>query len=128
MTPATIPPEPKPNAWRIIAVAGLVEFALLAGLGWWPGATFPWAGLLIFAAAFTAYAVAATQVLHTQQRGHLYIWGVAILMRLVLLPLTPELSDDIYRYLWDGQVQLAGINPYRYAPAAAELARVTTVY
>jgi hypothetical protein len=127
MTPSTIPPEPKPNAWRIIAAAGLVELALLAGLGWWPGATFPWAGLLIFAAAFTAYAVAATQVLHTQ-RGRLYIWGVAILMRLVLLPLTPELSDDIYRYLWDGQVQLAGINPYRYAPAAAELAEVTTVY
>ena len=49
-------------------------------------------------------------------------------MRLVLLPLTPELSDDIYRYLWDGQVQLAGINPYRYAPTAIELSEIRTVY
>ena len=28
------------------------------------------------------------------------LWGVGILARLVLLPLAPELSDDIYRYLW----------------------------
>jgi hypothetical protein len=34
----------------------------------------------------------------------------------------PRSSDDLYRYLWDGRVQAAGINPYRYVPAAPELA------
>ena len=34
----------------------------------------------------------------------------------------PLLSTDIYRYVWDGRVQLAGINPYRYVPAADQLA------
>ncbi len=37
---------------------------------------------------------------------------------------TPPLSGDIHRYAWDGEVQLAGINPYRYAtddPALAFL-------
>jgi hypothetical protein len=29
----------------------------------------------------------------------------------------PLLSSDIYRYVWDGRVQAAGINPYRYFPA-----------
>ena len=29
----------------------------------------------------------------------------------------PVLSDDLYRYAWDGQVQAAGTNPYRYPPA-----------
>src|SRR3989449_7696837 len=29
----------------------------------------------------------------------------------------PLLSDDVYRYVWDGRVQAAGINPYRYIPA-----------
>ena len=29
----------------------------------------------------------------------------------------PFLSSDIYRYVWDGRVQAAGINPYRYVPA-----------
>ena len=119
----TYPSKP----WRVLVIAGVVELALLGGLGWWPGATFPWMGLLIFGGAFTAYAVGMSQVLRTQG-GHLYIWGIAIAMRLVLLPLTPELSDDIYRYLWDGQVQLAGINPYRYAPTAIELSEIRTVY
>ena len=127
MKTSSKPNQAKANAWRVLAVAGVVEIILLAGLGWWPGASFPWTGLLIFGAAFTAYAVAASQVLHTQ-RGHLYIWIVAIAMRLVLLPLTPELSDDIYRYLWDGQVQLAGINPYRYAPSATELSEIRVGY
>jgi hypothetical protein len=36
----------------------------------------------------------------------------------------PYLSDDIYRYVWDGRVQAAGINPYRYIPAAPELAQL----
>jgi alpha-1,6-mannosyltransferase len=46
----------------------------------------------------------------------------AISMRLALLFTEPTLSTDIYRYIWDGRVQAAGINPYRYVPAAPELA------
>ncbi|HJQ71498.1 MAG TPA: glycosyltransferase 87 family protein [Blastocatellia bacterium] len=34
---------------------------------------------------------------------------------------TPYLSSDVYRYIWDGRVQAAGINPYLYMPVAAEL-------
>ncbi len=34
------------------------------------------------------------------------------------------MSDDIYRYVWDGRVQAAGINPYRYIPADAALAQL----
>lgn len=41
---------------------------------------------------------------------------VALIPRLWLLPTAPALTDDIYRYRWDGKVQLAGIDPYRYAP------------
>ena len=29
---------------------------------------------------------------------------------------TPPLSTDVHRYAWDGRIQLAGINPYRYEP------------
>ncbi len=35
---------------------------------------------------------------------------------------TPPLSGDVHRYAWDGAVQLAGINPYRYAPTDPALA------
>lgn len=45
----------------------------------------------------------------------------ACLLRLPLLPLPPTLSDDTLRYLWDGKVARAGLNPYALPPAASEL-------
>jgi alpha-1,6-mannosyltransferase len=41
---------------------------------------------------------------------------VGLAMRAIVLP-SPPASSDIYRYIWDGRVQAAGINPYRYLPA-----------
>jgi alpha-1,6-mannosyltransferase len=38
-------------------------------------------------------------------------------LRVYVLLFDPLLSSDIYRYVWDGKVQAAGINPYRYMPA-----------
>ncbi len=54
----------------------------------------------------------------------------AVLFRLSILFAPPYLSDDIYRYIWDGRVQGAGINPYRYIPAAPELVQLRddTIY
>lgn len=45
---------------------------------------------------------------------------VGLAMRLILLPGTP-VSTDLFRYVWDGRVQGAGINPYLYLPADAAL-------
>ncbi len=45
----------------------------------------------------------------------------ALALRLLLLSMPPTLSDDIYRYRWDGRVQAAGRNPYAEPPAAAAL-------
>src|SRR5208337_192073 len=47
---------------------------------------------------------------------------LAAAMRLPLIVSTPFLSTDIFRYVWDGRVQAAGINPYRYIPDEPELA------
>ncbi|HXL25718.1 MAG TPA: glycosyltransferase 87 family protein, partial [Chthoniobacterales bacterium] len=45
------------------------------------------------------------------------------LFRLILVPLDPpRLSTDIYRYIWDGRLQGAGINPYLYLPVDPQLA------
>lgn len=45
----------------------------------------------------------------------------AVLLRIGALATPPYLSDDIYRYVWDGRVQAAGINPYRFVPQSPEL-------
>jgi alpha-1,6-mannosyltransferase len=47
------------------------------------------------------------------------VWSIltlGILARLVFHFDLPFLSQDIYRYLWDGQIQQLGINPYLYTP------------
>lgn len=44
----------------------------------------------------------------------LLLGGLAL--RLAALAGPPTLSDDLFRYAWDGHVQAAGIDPYRYPP------------
>ncbi|MCC6397834.1 MAG: glycosyltransferase family 39 protein [Bacteroidetes bacterium] len=76
-----------------------------------------------FIAASAAYLVLA-MVLHRKEISQRWLYGLlalGLLIRVVLLPLPPVGSDDMYRYLWEGKVQAAGINPYRYAPDAPEL-------
>ncbi len=42
---------------------------------------------------------------------------VALFLRLLALPLEPTLSDDAWRYLWDGRLLLEGASPYDGPPA-----------
>jgi len=51
----------------------------------------------------------------------LFILATAFILRLIVVGTTPFLSTDIYRYIWDGWVQAAGINPYRFIPDDAHL-------
>lgn len=112
-------------AWKILVPAGLVEIALLAAAGWWPGHAPAWLVLTLALLAFGAYGFAALHIKDALGGGFL-IWGVAILLRLVLIPLAPEMSGDVYRYLWDGHIQLNGMNPLRYTPADPALAGLRT--
>lgn len=52
------------------------------------------------------------------------VLGVAVLaiaMRVPVVFAPPYLSSDVYRYVWDGRVEAAGFNPYRYKPDAPQL-------
>jgi len=42
---------------------------------------------------------------------------VSLLLRLVLLFAFPKLSDDIFRFVWDGRLWLAGYNPFDHLPS-----------
>jgi alpha-1,6-mannosyltransferase len=77
-------------------------------------------------AAFVGLGIAATLLYFaacwlvlrapSARRAVWLVLGVAVVMRLVVLAAPPFLSTDLYRYIWDGRVQLAGIDPYRYIP------------
>ena len=46
----------------------------------------------------------------------------AVALRLAAITAVVPLSDDLYRYAWDGRVQASGTDPYRHPPTAPELA------
>jgi hypothetical protein len=85
--------------------------------------------LLVHAARFTAFyalagagfALLATAATSLPLRGAVV---AAVVLRVVFLPVMPSLSTDYHRYVWDGRVQLAGINPYKYRPYEHALDRV----
>ncbi|MGH7773999.1 MAG: hypothetical protein ACREQA_17385 [Candidatus Binatia bacterium] len=49
------------------------------------------------------------------------IFLFALLFRLPLITQSPVLSSDLYRYLWDGKVQVSGLNPYLFPPEDGHL-------
>jgi hypothetical protein len=110
--------------WQLVAVAAALTALTAAG----PTLHLTYGGWAL-TAIFSAGGVGIGLALHiadkaNQRRALLVILGGALLMRLGLLLVEPYLSTDIYRYVWDGRVQAAGINPYRYMPAAPELAHL----
>ncbi|MGZ3405421.1 MAG: hypothetical protein ACXVAN_03190 [Polyangia bacterium] len=79
--------------------------------------------LLLYVAAGLTWAAASMVVARVPaSRAQLVIVGlVALALRVPAWMAPPAHSDDVHRYLWDGRVERAGINPYRYAPDAVEL-------
>jgi hypothetical protein len=76
--------------------------------------------LVAFGAAFILYGLATLIALRVSaQPGRWFlpaIFGIALVFNLLLIFTPPTLSDDMYRYVWDGRVQAQGISPYLYAP------------
>ncbi|HYX44509.1 MAG TPA: hypothetical protein VE760_05650, partial [Acidimicrobiales bacterium] len=70
--------------------------------------------------AVWALGVACAQRLAARVALPALLVGAAV-VRLAALSGPPALSDDLYRYSWDGRVQSAGRSPYRYPPEAAAL-------
>jgi alpha-1,6-mannosyltransferase len=79
--------------------------------------------VIVFLAQGALYLAAVWLIVRGGQRPRLaFVLGVAALMRCGVLLAPPYLSDDLYRYVWDGRVAAAGINPYRYVPSDTHLA------
>lgn len=76
--------------------------------------------LALLCGALTIVAVRVAEAC-PERPALLLILVMALLIRLPLIAADPMLSDDVFRYVWDGRVQAAGVNPYRYVPAASEL-------
>ena len=86
-------------------------------------------GVSSFLAYFLIAALAYSTAVLRLKRDHLHIamvWLFAILFRVPLLLTIPSLSDDVFRYIWDGHLLNLGVNPYALPVNAALLDQYTT--
>jgi hypothetical protein len=103
--------------------------ATLSALVWWTvhpgGGATPAERTLVHAAAWVVFAAGVWLVrrLPSRRAAALIVIG-GIGLQVAALSAPPRTSTDAYRYVWDGRVQAAGIDPYRYVPAAPELAHL----
>jgi alpha-1,6-mannosyltransferase len=120
--------------WPLLALATCLLALSVAGAIWITALDDPDAGVIPLLQA-VPYAIAAWLIVGGRQSGAdsgralATILIVGLAMRCLVLPGTP-VSTDIFRYVWDGRVQGAGINPYLHLPADATLAglRDGTIY
>jgi len=114
------------DRWRgpgVMAIGGMLLLLTAAGL--WRQHLYDTDGFTVLAllqGAFYAAAVALSWRGGLSRRVLVSVLAVAALLRLAVLLAPPYLSDDVNRYVWDGRVEAAGINPYRYVPADPHLA------
>lgn len=111
--------------WRLAGLGFLLIGLCLAALALGDLRKHPYLFVLIFFTGFAVYAAACFLILQSANIDRLSLCGIFALaagMLGILVFTRPALSDDMYRYVWDGRVQAHGISPYRYPPNAPELA------
>ena len=109
-----MPAKPSGLTWLLLALLALA----MSSMAWWAAAPGTRAGFV--AAALAAGALCA----FLWKRGDVpmgLVIGFALVLRLAVFWLPPILSDDAYRYVWDGLVQAEGYNPYLHTPDSPEL-------
>jgi len=108
------------NGRRLLWLAAAIEsvLAIAAALHVDRDQTFPVYLALYLAMSLPWLAASYIAVRDRSSRGSdaALVVGVAAILRAIFLVTEPVLSDDVFRYVWDGRVQHAGINPYLYSP------------
>ncbi len=71
--------------------------------------------ILLYSSAFVVYVLWYRQTTNYNVINESL--AAAMLLRLSLLFYLPNLSDDFYRFVWDGRLSAQGINPFSYLPS-----------
>jgi alpha-1,6-mannosyltransferase len=112
-----------------IFACGILIFAALASVARFDARAHPGWFLGLMGMAALAYLVTIWHVAH-RPRGSARELAVCALLavawRVALFGAAPLVSDDAYRYVWDGRVQRFGLSPYETVPDDPALAHLHT--
>jgi len=117
MTTAVVAP-PSDSRWRLVLLGlGLIllqSLALALHDRW--DADYAFVAVALLGGA--VYLLAARVIVRFGQRAGILaiVVAFAVIFRLLLVGGSTIHSSDAYRYVWDGRVQAAGINPYHHIP------------
>ncbi|MCB0445563.1 MAG: mannosyltransferase, partial [Gelidibacter sp.] len=56
------------------------------------------------------------KIVQTNKANFKFLVALAVIFRVVFLFAIPNLSQDFYRFIWDGRMILEGFNPFLYTP------------
>lgn len=72
---------------------------------------------------FTLYAAVCFFSFHLIKKikSFYFLLGLSVVVRLIFIDSIPNLSQDFYRFIWDGSMQLGGNNPYLSTPSSFEV-------
>ncbi len=83
--------------------------------------------MYIFSAIFYSLFIVVSEKNKLKLNKNIF-WLFTIAIRIFVMFFPIGLSDDVYRYMWDGYVQHLGFNPYLYAPNSNYLSIYRTTW
>jgi len=114
---------------KAVFACGVVLFIVLTCVAWLDARAHAETFVCLMGVAAIAYVVAlwlvSRQAVATRRELCVCLL-LAVGWRLMLLGAAPLVSDDVFRYLWDGRVQQHGLNPYETVPSDPSLALLHT--
>jgi hypothetical protein len=114
----------RPRGWLLVLCGGLLSLCVAdwSFTGGQTGRVASHVGLYLV--AFAAYVGGLWSARGLSAAGLRAALVVSVIWRLALVSAAPLISDDIYRYVWEGRIQLHGGNPYAWGdrPSAEQWA------
>ena len=81
----------------------------------------------LYTALFFTTCLFIKKILPKSRDNFWFLAGLGIIFRLTFILAIPNLSQDFYRFLWDGRLLLKGFSPYLFTPDSSPILGISIV-